>query len=183
MNKKRDRISSAMMPNASSFTVLVDIVKQNENWNTQEIQKAKCAAQCSIRHVAQHARGELPRGEPPSLALVFADNAFVQNLNQRFRSIDKPTNVLAFPAGEKTLLGDVIIAREVLLQEAEDKNISPEHHAAHLAAHGTLHLLGFDHQNQKDANIMEQLEITILKTLGIDNPYQDEEQNQERENV
>ena len=178
MNKKRDRISPAMMPNASSFTVLVDIVKQNENWNTQEIQKAKCAAQCAIRHAAQHARGERP-----SLALVFADNAFVQNLNQRFRSIDKPTNVLAFPAGEKTLLGDVIIAREVLLQEAEDKNISPEHHAAHLAAHGTLHLLGFDHQNQKDANIMEQLEITILKTLGIDNPYQDEEQNQERENV
>lgn len=106
------------------------------------------------------------------IAVVLADDAFVQNLNKQYRGKDKPTNVLSFPAslgdGE---LGDIILAFETIEREAAEQQKTFRNHATHLLVHGFLHLLGYDHIEEKEAEIMEKLEIKILKKLGISNPY------------
>jgi len=112
------------------------------------------------------------------LGLVFADNAFVQTLNGFWRGRDMTTNVLAFPAmdeipvpGAPVLLGDVVVAREIVLSEARSQNKPFHHHLAHLVCHGTLHLLQYDHMTDTDACTMESLERAILADLGIPDPY------------
>ena len=108
----------------------------------------------------------------------------VQDLNTNYRGKDKPTNVLSFPMVQpdllqslensddgEALLGDIILARETCAREAEDKGVSMAQHATHLIAHGTLHLLGYDHENEPDAERMEELEVKALATLGLANPY------------
>ena len=110
------------------------------------------------------------------MAIVLADDVFVQDLNARFRGVDRPTNVLAFSA-QAPELGDVIIARDTLYREAEEKNITAHAHLAHLTVHGTLHLLGFDHEEDQNALIMEELEISILAKLGLPSPYHLEEES------
>ncbi len=119
--------------------------------------------------------------EPPSLACVaLAADADVHCLNKQHRGFDKPTNVLSFPVSTETfadavgsvsLLGDVIIAAETLHAEARQQNISPAHHLQHLVIHGLLHLLGFDHETNDEAEEMEGLETEILALLGIADPY------------
>lgn len=107
------------------------------------------------------------------VSIVFADDREVQNLNKTFRHQDKPTNVLSFSSDEEEELGDIILAYETILQEAKDANISPLHHTLHLIVHGFLHLLGYDHEKEKEAKNMESLEIQILESLNISNPYED----------
>jgi probable rRNA maturation factor len=110
------------------------------------------------------------------VAIVLADDALVQELNREYRSQDKPTNVLSFPTdrdepvlpGDVPTLGDIIIAFETTKGEAPD-NLS--NHLSHLVVHGCLHLLGFDHENDKEAAEMEGLETQILAGLGIVDPY------------
>ena len=97
--------------------------------------------------------------------------------NKQYRQKDKPTNVLSFPAEipdyvENKLLGDLLICAPVVLQEAQDQNKKNEAHWAHLIIHGTLHLLGYDHIQETEAEKMESLEINILKELGFSNPYE-----------
>jgi len=105
------------------------------------------------------------------------DTAESQDLNQRFRDRDTPTNVLAFPADAGYLdydcLGDLVICAPVVGAEASAQGKSEAAHWAHLVVHGMLHLQGFDHQNAEQAREMEQLEIKILDTLGYTNPYND----------
>lgn len=153
--------------------IRVDVVCQNSKWQADVITQAKIAAQKAIAF----ALPQKQKNANLSLALVLADRDFIQELNQRFRNINAPTNVLAFPADEKTILGDIIIAWEVLCAEAQDKKITPSAHAAHLAVHGALHLLGFTHAEDEDAEIMEGMEIQILNRLGFQNPYQEEASN------
>ncbi len=107
------------------------------------------------------------------VSVVFADDQEVQNLNKTFRHKDKPTNVLSFPSEEKGELGDIILAYETVVQEAQMSGISPLHHTLHLVIHGFLHLLGYDHENENEAKEMENMEIRILKALNIKNPYED----------
>ena len=95
----------------------------------------------------------------------------VRNLNRDYRAKDKPTNVLSFPAPHGPLLGDVIIAWETLLREAEEEGITPADHLAHLTIHGLLHLLGYDHETDAEAVAMESLETAILAGLGIKDPH------------
>ncbi len=158
--------------------ITLDVLRQNKAWLEEEIALASKAARAAVAMGSSTRAGGT--GEV-SLSLVFATQDFVQDLNARFRKVDRPTNVLAFPSGEiapedkKTLLGDVIMAREVLLREAGDKKIKPAVHAAHLAAHGTLHLLGFTHEENAEAEEMESLEIKVLQSLGIENPYKEDE--------
>jgi probable rRNA maturation factor len=106
-----------------------------------------------------------------ALSVVLADNAFIHDLNRTYRGKNKPTNVLAFPS-EEGELGDVILAYETVKKEAKLQKKPFARHVAHLVVHGCLHLVGYDHENERDADKMEALEIRVLARLGIANPYQ-----------
>ena len=105
------------------------------------------------------------------MAVVLADDKFIRQLNRDYRGKDKPTNVLAFPSDEESQLGDVVLALETIEREAREQKKTVKNHTKHLLVHGTLHLLGYDHERKKDAAQMEALEIKILETLGVANPY------------
>lgn len=107
------------------------------------------------------------------VSLVLTSDKDVQNLNKTYRHKDKPTNVLSFPSVQKDELGDIVLAYETVMKEADDLGISPLHHTLHLIVHGFLHLLGYDHKSKGEAEKMETLEIEILKALNIQNPYED----------
>jgi len=113
------------------------------------------------------------------LGVLLSDDAHVKSVNQEWRGIDKPTNVLSFPAVEPAklarapFLGDIIIAYETVEREARTEGKAFADHYAHLIVHGFLHLLGFDHIDEADAERMESLEITILSSLDIPDPYAD----------
>ena len=106
------------------------------------------------------------------LALLLANDDRLRSLNAQFRGKDSPTNVLSFPAESLDgYLGDIAIALGATTREAAAAGISLEFHTLHLAVHGVLHLLGYDHIRNYEARIMERLEIAILDELGIPNPY------------
>ena len=117
------------------------------------------------------------------VCIVLADDSFVQALNRDYRSMDKPTNVLSFPAfdeadgdfargGEDRLpLGDVVIAFETVEKEAVRDNKTLEAHLSHMVVHGVLHVLGLDHEDESDAAKMEALEVRALGALGFPDPY------------
>jgi len=107
------------------------------------------------------------------VSIVLSDDRDVKKLNKTFRHKDASTNVLSFPSEEEGELGDIILAYETVLREANEKGISPLIHMLHLIIHGFLHLLGYDHKEENDAYQMETLEIQILKSLNISNPYED----------
>ena len=122
------------------------------------------------------------------VAVRLTNDAEVQTLNRDFRGKDKPTNVLSFPQVQddlldgltnsddgEILLGDIVLARETCAREAEEKAISIADHATHLIVHGTLHLVGYDHVDDASAGAMEALEVKALASLGIANPYADQD--------
>lgn len=115
---------------------------------------------------------------PAEIGIVLADDALVRRLNRRWRRIDKPTNVLSFPAedlasppGAPLLLGDVVLAFETVSREAGAQRKKLADHLCHLVMHGVLHLVGYDHEIAADAERMETLETTLLAELGIADPY------------
>lgn len=110
------------------------------------------------------------------ITIRIVDEPESQMLNATYRGKDKPTNVLSFPFEapegiELALLGDLIICRQVVEREAAEQNKPLEAHWAHLAIHGTLHLLGYDHLTEEEATEMESLETRIMHGLGFDDPY------------
>jgi probable rRNA maturation factor len=112
------------------------------------------------------------------VSVVLTDDAEQRELNRQWRGFDKSTNVLSFPQIEpfapvSGLLGDITLARETVEKEAEEMGISFEAHFTHLVVHGFLHLLGYDHIEEEDAEEMEGLETEILAILGIADPYAD----------
>ena len=121
----------------------------------------------------------VPLLDGAEVSVLLSDDAHIRSVNREWRGHDKPTNVLSFPAVEKTrilrapFLGDIIIAWETLEREAgaEGKNFAD--HYTHLLIHGFLHLLGYDHIEEVDARRMEALEIAILADLDIPDPYED----------
>lgn len=114
----------------------------------------------------------LPEGiDGAQVSVLLAENSAIAALNHDFRGRDKPTNVLSFPAEEEGYLGDIMIAPDVVRQEAEQQGKDFAHHLAHLAVHGLLHLLGYDHGTDAQAHEMERLEIEILGRIAIANPY------------
>jgi probable rRNA maturation factor len=111
--------------------------------------------------------------EPGDVAILLADDAAIQALNARFRQQDRPTNVLSFPAapGSQGQAGDVALAFGVCAAEAAAQAKPLAHHLQHLTVHGVLHLFGYDHQDEAEALVMEDLERRILAGLGVPDPY------------
>ena len=116
---------------------------------------------------------------PPTgdLVILLTNDAEIRDLNSRFRDKDQATNVLSFPAGENPHghRGDVALALGVCAAEAKAQGKPLGHHLQHLVAHGVLHLVGYDHQDDGEAEVMEALEGEILATLGVPDPYLDRE--------
>ena len=118
----------------------------------------------------------LPFQSEAEVTVRIVDNNESQQLNFDYRGKDKPTNVLSFPFQcppgiELALLGDLVICAPVVAAEAAEQGKSLQAHWAHMVVHGSLHLLGFDHINDDDAQQMEAEEVTILQQLGFTNPY------------
>lgn len=119
----------------------------------------------------------LPFQDVAEVTVRIVDEAESQQLNFEYREKDKPTNVLSFPfelppgVEDLPLLGDLVICAQVVAAEAAEQGKELHHHWAHMVVHGCLHLLGFDHINDADAEEMEAEEILILQQLGIKNPY------------
>jgi len=119
------------------------------------------------------------------LAVMLTDDGGIRTLNKNWRGLDKPTNVLSFPALQLTterssqdaprMLGDIAIAYETTRREADDEQKRFDHHLSHLAIHGFLHLIGYDHEKDQDAETMETLEREILAQLDIADPYAERE--------
>ncbi len=121
-----------------------------------------------------------PDDGPAELSVVLADDSLVQTLNRDYRGKDKPTNVLSFALTEAdspeaedapTLLGDVVLAWETLVRESEEQGKTLSNHLCHLVVHGVLHLLGYDHEVDAEAEEMERLEVEVLGTLDVPDPY------------
>jgi probable rRNA maturation factor len=143
---------------------MIEIVIEDARWRKGFPAKLKRAVAAALK------RGSRKKKHPP-LTLLLTTDAKLRELNSLFRGKNKPTNVLSFPADDPAYLGDVAIAYGVAAAEARKEGRKLADHAVHLAVHGSLHLLGYDHEWDKDARIMEGLEIEILAGLGIANPY------------
>lgn len=155
-----------------------------DDWTDLVTRSAKAA-------IAASSHGDLlPRAFAIEISVKLSDDAEVQTLNKAYRDKDKPTNVLSFPQVQpdllaglantddgEALLGDIILARETCRAEAQAKSISFSDHIAHLIVHGSLHLLGYDHENEADATVMENCEIKALASMGIANPYSEQTQS------
>lgn len=162
---------------APSFEV--DVVEHSGDWaclSYQDILHSLVTATITAAALKDPDRVAFSRAE---LVLIFSDDDYVQQLNRQYRNKDKPTNVLSFPnprrnntQGEPVHLGDVVFALTTLMQEAESAGKSPRDHFAHLVVHGVLHLLGYDHITEEDADSMEKLEFDVLQKFGISNPYE-----------
>jgi probable rRNA maturation factor len=148
----------------------IDIQMQSPLWDAQPLAaqtiRAAIGAAASILSTAG---GEV--------SIVLTNDSAIRDLNRGWRGIDKPTNVLSFPvssqtiSGETRLLGDIVIAYETLERECDDENRIFLHHLAHLAVHGFLHLIGYDHQTDVQAEEMEGLESKIMMRLNLPDPY------------
>ena len=154
--------------------ITLDIMIEAGDWDRLEDAEALAqkAAEAALS-VTYEADGEF------EASVMLADDAQIRELNRTWRGKDKPTNVLSFPAPEQPgangprHLGDIALAYETLVRESEEESKELSHHFAHLIVHGVLHLLGYDHEVESEAEIMEGLEVKALATLGIADPYRD----------
>ncbi len=152
--------------------VSLDISVPSSLW--RGLPRARAIARETIAAAALESGGARPEA---MVSLCLADDAALRALNARWRGIDKPTNVLSFPAasggalGDPTTLGDIALAYETLQREAEDLGVPLADHYRHLLAHGFLHLIGYDHETDAEAERMEALETRILERLGAADPY------------
>ncbi len=148
--------------------------------------RAEADAEAIIHRAIETAAGMVDEDTGDAeLAIMLTDDAGIHTLNANWRGIDKPTNVLSFPALQPTgpslsddpprMLGDIAIAYETLRREADDEHKPFSHHLSHLAIHGFLHLIGYDHETDEEAGEMENLERRILARLGIPDPYAPQE--------
>src|SRR5262245_21171821 len=148
----------------------IDVQTQSQLWEAQPM-----AAQ-TVHNAIAAAASELSTGGG-EVSIVLTDDSTIAKLNRDWRGIDKPTNVLSFPAsnhkaGEGTrLLGDIVIAYQTLERECVDEKRFFLHHLAHLAVHGFLHLVGYDHQTDRQAEEMESVESRIMLRMKMHDPY------------
>lgn len=166
------------MPN----DVKVDVLAPAEQW----IQAIEDISQLVTKTVEAAVKISQKINQNCEVCVVLSDDFELQVLNKEYRGIDSPTNVLSFPSdsidkednesaynfsGKPLMLGDIVIAYETMQKESLNSDTPLADHLAHILIHGVLHLCKFDHENDKDAQIMESMEIAILKELGVKNPY------------
>ena len=145
-----------------------DVIFDDERWADALVDAEELALQCRAA-----AAGREPR-LAAAATLLLADDATLHDLNRRFRKIDKATNVLSFPsAAGDGFLGDIAIAFDTCRREADAQGLAFRDHVAHLIVHGLLHLAGYDHEEDEEAERMERLETEILAQLGVADPYAD----------
>ncbi len=156
--------------------ISIDAQVASDEWDKLPNWTTLC--QALINETAIRVLVDYEDAEDIQLSLVLADDDFVQNLNKKYRGKNQPTNVLSFPQEPDVeedgivLLGDIVMSWQTLRKEATKQSKNMEDHFAHLLVHGFLHLLGFDHQDEKSALQMESLEIEILHHFNIANPYE-----------
>ena len=146
---------------------VIDIVVDSPVWRHEPD-----AAAVIRRAIGQAAEMTDAPAAPSELAVMLCDDAAMRELNGRWRGRPEPTNVLSFPAADRAeTLGDLAIAYETTAREADAEGKPFADHLAHLAVHGFLHLLGYDHESDAEAVAMERLEVAILARLGVADPY------------
>ncbi len=154
------------------MSLAVDIAIDHEAWHVVAgldavAQRAAAAALATMDDAPTDAE----------VSLVLCDDAFIRTLNRTWRGKDQPTNVLSFPIDAATpgtgprLLGDIVVAYETTAREAIEEGKSLPDHLAHLVVHGMFHLLGYDHEEDSQADVMEALEGRALETIGVASPY------------
>ncbi|MCC7428392.1 MAG: rRNA maturation RNase YbeY [Alphaproteobacteria bacterium] len=161
--RARPRSRAARRPLADAA---IEVVLADPGWRRAVPAPALLVARAAQAALAAGARAS------KGLSVLLADDAALRALNRRHRGIDKPTNVLSFPAPPAAAqLGDIAIARETVLREAAALGKAPAHHLVHMVVHGVLHLCGADHDTPSRARRMEGRERAILAGLGVADPY------------
>jgi len=153
---------------------MIEVEIEDDGWTSalpDAVAVAERAGQGALDQIAPAAQAD----EPGVVVLLTSDDALA-DLNQRFRGKAGPTNVLSFPASAnpENHLGDVALAHGVCAREAAEQGKGLDQHLAHLVVHGVLHLLGYDHETDGEAEAMEALERSILESLGVPDPYASE---------
>src|ERR1700731_1763367 len=184
-NSRRKRNSGPMAPFALPVTEVLVVA---DAWQAEP--DAEAVIHRAITAAAEFVNAGIGEAE---LAVMLTDDAGIRTLNSNWRGIDKPTNVLSFPALQPSgpggpdeaprMLGDIAIAYETTRRQADDEQKPFDHHLSHLAVHGFLHLIGYDHEKDSDPEAMETLEQEILAQLGIPDPYPDRDPDADRERM
>lgn len=157
------------MPEDAAEPFSIDILIEDKNWKDQ-LKNPQNFCEKIIRHTLKGFDGA-----DGDIDVLLCNDDKMRELNNFWRKIDKPTNVLSFEYKEsEKILGSIALGFGICQSEARSQNKKFEIHIAHLLVHGVLHLLGYDHIDDMDANEMEALEIEILAEIGIENPYQSE---------
>lgn len=165
------------MPSKSDITIAV----HDRRWHS-EIETLDAYSQDVVHHVLKahpHITDTYPADVDYQVAILYTDGKEIRALNQRFRNKDNATNVLSFPAvadalvppGQPHIVGDIIIAYDVIAAEAKQQDKSFHNHTTHMLIHGMLHLLGYDHMYDEEAETMEQQERMLLMHYNIMDPY------------
>lgn len=176
-------ITTKSKTNATPYFEL-DMSIEDERWEDEldESIFALSEAILTIALAALAAKASLPDSDL-EVSVCLTNDERVQELNKQYRQKDKPTNVLSFPQDDSLddkgademaiMLGDIVLSHDTILKEAKEQKKSFKDHYSHLLVHGCLHLAGYDHDTDEDADEMETLEISILEKLNVNNPYLD----------
>ncbi len=162
-------------PGLADIDIAIDVIVEVAGWPTEE--DLTRLARAAVTAAVETARLQAVPGA--EVAIFFADDARLRTLNGEWRGRDAPTNVLSFEGSNGSgppygpLLGDIVLALETVTREAEEQGKRFEHHLSHLMIHGLLHLFGYDHQIEAEAEVMEDAERRALARLGIADPYAD----------
>jgi probable rRNA maturation factor len=154
-------------PAQSAIEIEIDVIVASARW------KEPKRAEAAVRRAVSRAAAAALSTSGTELAIVLADDSAIRLLNRDWRDVDAATNVLSFPCADTRgrHLGDIVLAFETIAREARAEKKPFAHHLAHLAVHGFLHLIGYDHERASDAEAMEQTERKILRQLAIPDPY------------
>jgi probable rRNA maturation factor len=160
----------------------IDVTISEPEWKASHLDVETIARTAMTYTLEMAVLPKMLRDRALEVSIVLANDDLIQVLNRTYRNMDKPTNVLSFaaidadspvPKGEPYPLGDIILSYQTLDREAKEQDKFFKDHFTHMIVHGTLHLLGYDHQDDDEATNMETLEIRILQKMNIQNPYMD----------